>query len=476
VKAGRACIVLAATIGFASLGAPASEAAWTPAVSAKLTMTIPEAAPIWGSEPIAYRAPAIEFGATESGPAGVTTVSVRVHRGHAWSLRFSAPEGERLEVGEYTHALGLNDALHPGLDVSGEGRGCDNSTGSFTVHEVEYGQRDYVERFRATFAFSCQPGEPNLHGEVDLAARPAPKALAIEIGYRSGRIVERVDGARVELRGTVTCTQPVGALVRAEVVLESGPRSVGEVEVARCSGKPQPWKITSDPSESFVDGEAPLATIIAQATDQTYKEGPGESPILVEEVLREVEVEPLQRPDSARPPGTGVGEGAPQSSSVTIEVAYESGQIVQNVAGTPYAELRGTLRCSRPVRADVQAFVRTWTGYESPGGIEVDCAATRKPWLIETGLSSDLGVAEGPSPGRIEARAFDASTTDATGAHPTLAEQTLEVEVEPIPGPEAPSAWSVELFVLLAAAFVALAGWSLLIGRWARARRQARST
>jgi hypothetical protein len=57
-----------------------------------------------------------------------------------WSLNLEAPEGSELEVGTYNDATRwpFQAALVPGLDFSGNHRGCNNLYGSFTISEIAF--------------------------------------------------------------------------------------------------------------------------------------------------------------------------------------------------------------------------------------------------------------------------------------------------------------------------------------------------
>ncbi len=59
----------------------------------------------------------------------------------------------------------------PGLDVSGEGRGCNTLSGRFVVRDVAYGPGGDVQRFAADFEQHCEEG---------------PRALTGSMLYRSG--------------------------------------------------------------------------------------------------------------------------------------------------------------------------------------------------------------------------------------------------------------------------------------------------
>jgi hypothetical protein len=49
----------------------------------------------------------------------------------------------------------MADAGHPGLDVSGDGRGCEDIAGSFKVFQVSYDPDGSISRFSAAFQQLC---------------------------------------------------------------------------------------------------------------------------------------------------------------------------------------------------------------------------------------------------------------------------------------------------------------------------------
>lgn len=57
-----------------------------------------------------------------------------------WTLDFQAPEGQTLEVGLYENATRYPFQLGnaPGMDYSGNHRGCNNLYGEFEIHEIEF--------------------------------------------------------------------------------------------------------------------------------------------------------------------------------------------------------------------------------------------------------------------------------------------------------------------------------------------------
>jgi len=103
---------------------------------------------------------------------------------HFFFLDFAAPSGLPLTVGTYTGATRFPfQALgEPGLDVSGDGFGCNTLTGSFTVLEAVYDANGVVS-FDATFEQFCGSPIP-IAGEIRFNAHPnvlvtAPSHLTV---------------------------------------------------------------------------------------------------------------------------------------------------------------------------------------------------------------------------------------------------------------------------------------------------------
>ncbi len=86
--------------------------------------------------------------------------------GPRWMLIFAAPGGQPLVVGSYENALRAADATAAGLDVEGEGRGCNQDFGRFTVLEIVRDAAQNVTRFAADFEQHCELAEPALYGGI----------------------------------------------------------------------------------------------------------------------------------------------------------------------------------------------------------------------------------------------------------------------------------------------------------------------
>ena len=90
-----------------------------------------------------------------------------------WGASFAAASGTLLQPGSYPGAtrFPFNSGV-PGLDVGGNGRGCNTLRGSFIVREVSYGPSGEVLRFHATFEQHCEGGVSALLGEVQISTGP----------------------------------------------------------------------------------------------------------------------------------------------------------------------------------------------------------------------------------------------------------------------------------------------------------------
>ena len=109
------------------------------------------------------------FLATSGGGGNVVNVSFNTPTfNHFWFVSFGAPDNQPLAVGSYEGAMrnAFRAPGQPGLDVFGDGRGCNTLTGRFTILELVIGGAGEVVSFRATFEQHCEGFTPALRGEV----------------------------------------------------------------------------------------------------------------------------------------------------------------------------------------------------------------------------------------------------------------------------------------------------------------------
>jgi hypothetical protein len=204
--------------------------------------------------------------------AGVTG-----YNGDWWYLDFDAPNGQTLTAGTtYANATRYPfNGSGPGLSIYGQGRGCNELTGSFTVTEATFGGPDssYVQDFVATFEQHCEGGEPALRGTISIHNPPAPEPLELGVGVAGDGTVSRVTG-RATLHGTVSCSVPVtvslnGTLTQVvKKTILSGPFST---QVACTPGAPVPWQAVAIPNGTtpFGQGNA-QADVTASAQDPNF--------------------------------------------------------------------------------------------------------------------------------------------------------------------------------------------------------------
>lgn len=94
---------------------------------------------------------------------------------HWWYLDFSSGDGALLASGtlyENAERFPFASPGKPGLDVSGDGRGCNTLGGKFRVLDVEYGSGTTINRFVAEFEQHCENGAKALYGTVRFNAAP----------------------------------------------------------------------------------------------------------------------------------------------------------------------------------------------------------------------------------------------------------------------------------------------------------------
>jgi hypothetical protein len=212
------------------------------------------------------------FNASTSQNNNQISGSVFPFAGGFWQFRFEAPIGQVLEPGVYEQATRFQTGTTPGLDISGDGRGCNMLTGRFEVLEAVYGPLGYVERFHATFEQHCEGAAPALFGEVQIVNPPPPPALTIQLTLnRKGS----ADGfGSVRLTGTATCsmqtTLNVSGVLQQRLnrfALASGTFS-GPVT---CLTTPTQWSIQVVPSGDVPFGPGMAnANVTANGFDPNY--------------------------------------------------------------------------------------------------------------------------------------------------------------------------------------------------------------
>jgi hypothetical protein len=112
-------------------------------------------------------------------PKGGDYFSASVIQGpftHWWYVNIAAPPGEPLAVGSYTGAVRapFRPAGTPGVDIFGDGRGCNTLTAQFDVNELSYTPAGELLVFDATFEQHCEGGTAALFGRIRIDNPPPP--------------------------------------------------------------------------------------------------------------------------------------------------------------------------------------------------------------------------------------------------------------------------------------------------------------
>ena len=159
--------------------------------------------PTTGMTEGAYGTSGLEF----SGPGALTI----------WTALIAAPTGGLLHVGTYTTQRGA-DATHIGLDIDGDGRGCNQDSGTLDIEQVTYDDSNAITAFAASFSQQCEGTEFPATGEFRFnstvvpgpAASSSPGRLdfgTLPVGLPSTKtITVNSNGGSDEHFGTATIT------------------------------------------------------------------------------------------------------------------------------------------------------------------------------------------------------------------------------------------------------------------------------
>jgi hypothetical protein len=85
-----------------------------------------------------------------------------------WTLNFGPPSGQAFQVGEYEGAqrFAFHSPTKPGLDVFGDGRGCNIVAGRFLVSDITFATNGGVQTLAVDFEQHCEGAAPALFGSV----------------------------------------------------------------------------------------------------------------------------------------------------------------------------------------------------------------------------------------------------------------------------------------------------------------------
>ncbi len=122
---------------------------------------------------------------TLAGGAGYVTVRVSGGTsGDYFDLDFAAPPGFALVPGYYVGAqrAPFREAGRPGIDISGDGRGCNTISGLFEVKDIAVNASGAVTRLWVLYEQHCEGGTAALFGEVKVGEPPSADPALITPG------------------------------------------------------------------------------------------------------------------------------------------------------------------------------------------------------------------------------------------------------------------------------------------------------
>jgi hypothetical protein len=162
-----------------------------------------------GQEQLYTGADSAVNGSLQQGPDYFSANVIQGSYVHWWYVDIAAPRGVPLAVGSYIRATraAFRSAGSPGIDVSGDGRGCNTITGKFDVNELTFWPSGDLRVFQATFEQHCEGFTPALFGRIRVeAAQPAPP-LQFGVALRGDGTITKTAVATVS--GTVSCSRSV---------------------------------------------------------------------------------------------------------------------------------------------------------------------------------------------------------------------------------------------------------------------------
>ena len=170
------------------------------------------------------------FQVTRNNKNGVSVSVIGPSFSFSWYLDFAAAGNADLAVGAYESARRYPFAEGNGLDVGGNGAGCNDLTGRYVVREIVIATDGSVLRFAADFEHHCSDMNPGLFGVIRYNSTVAD-LVPFEGNYPFYELTVvpaahgRITAAGIDCGGgAVSCVLPVATptLVRLTATPESG--------------------------------------------------------------------------------------------------------------------------------------------------------------------------------------------------------------------------------------------------------------
>ncbi len=268
-----AATLLAGAVTVAGLLTAVTPAHAQPVVAGTFTMTGDVGDYITGGETYSYDASAgDQLTIRADDQLRGVSLSINAKNGDWWSMDLKAPLGKKLAVGDYPEATRAPfSGAGAGIDIGGNGRGCNTIKGSFVIADVAFGPHGYVERLDATFEQRCEGGDAALRGRVVIGNPPPAAPLEFTVTPAADGHFSKLNG-KATVHGSVVCNADATVnftglvtQVKKKVVIR-GPLSG---KVACVKGRTAEWTATADPS-----GTTPFQRGKVEVTGSAWAEDP----------------------------------------------------------------------------------------------------------------------------------------------------------------------------------------------------------
>lgn len=187
-------------------------------------------------------------------------VQVKYRGATPWDLFFVPPAGSPLALGVFEGATRwpFQSPMTPGMDVFGDGRGCNAIEGRFVVLEIQFAGNGGIERFAADYEQHCD-GDPPLSGAVRFnSSIPLTPRLSV-----SSAAAYEGDGAPRSLVFTVSLSIPSSSLVSVDFQTADGSANLGSDYL------PVAGTLSLAPGETVARIEVPLVGDLVPEADET---------------------------------------------------------------------------------------------------------------------------------------------------------------------------------------------------------------
>ena len=168
-----------------------------------------------------------------------------------WTLNLSAPSGGLLVPGTYVGATRypFNSSGAPGVSVYGDGRGCNNDYGTFTIYQIASDSTGALSQLNATFTQTCeQLTAAPLVGFIRYnATEPTPVPALLTASLKPSTGTAQSDGET-----NVTLATSGNATAGASYSYDFGDGTTATVSSASSFTKPE-WESTYPVSVTVTD-------------------------------------------------------------------------------------------------------------------------------------------------------------------------------------------------------------------------------